>query len=256
LFGSAGPFLKAFDRDNAMKLFVGLGNPGAQYAFNRHNVGFMAVDAIAAALNFPAWRKRFSGLVTESRLGREQVLLLKPQTFMNESGRAAGEAMRFYKLDESDVIVFHDELDLAPGKVRVKSGGGVAGHNGLKSLTAHIGNDYTRVRIGIGHPGNRERVVGYVLHDFPKADYDWLEPLLAAIADAAPLLADGANDKFQSQVAHQTQSPAEPERKAPRIEKKKTPAPKTEAAPEKKKKNEAPQQEGPLAGMLRRWLGS
>jgi PTH1 family peptidyl-tRNA hydrolase len=237
-----------------MKLFVGLGNPGAQYAFNRHNIGFMAVGAIAAAHDFSAWRKRFSGLVTEGRLGREQVLLLKPQTYMNESGRAAGEAMRFYKLDESDVIVFHDELDLAPGKVRVKIGGGVAGHNGLKSLTAHIGNDYTRVRIGIGHPGNRDKVVGYVLHDFPKADYDWLEPLLAAIADAAPHLADGANDKFQSQVAHQTQSGAEPEQKAPRPEKK-APAPKTEEAPEKKK-DEAPQQEGPLAGMLRRWLGS
>ncbi len=242
-----------------MKLFVGLGNPGAEHAFNRHNVGFMAVDAIAAAHNFPAWRKRFSGLVTEGRLGREQVLLLKPQTFMNESGRAAGEAMRFYKLDESDVIVFHDELDLAPGKVRVKVGGGVAGHNGLKSLTAHLGNDYTRVRIGIGHPGHRERVVGYVLHDFAKADYDWLEPLLGAIAEAAPHLADGANDKFQTQVAHLTLGGGESEKKTPKPKKK--PAPKKEPAPEKqaapeKKKDETPQQEGPLAGMLRRWLGS
>jgi PTH1 family peptidyl-tRNA hydrolase len=237
-----------------MKLFVGLGNPGAQYAFNRHNVGFMAVDAIAAAHDFLAWRHRFSSLVTEGRLGREKVLLLKPQTFMNDSGRAAGEAMRFYKLDESNVVVFHDELDLAPGKVRVKIGGGVAGHNGLKSLTAHIGNDYTRVRIGIGHPGHREKVVGYVMHDFAKPDYDWLEPLLGAIADAAPHLADGAKDKFQTQVAHQTQSPAEPEEKAPRPAKTKT-APKKEAAPEKKQE-ETPQQEGPLAGMLRRWLGS
>ena len=235
-----------------MKLFVGLGNPGAEYAFNRHNVGFMAVDAIAASHGFPTWRKRFSGLAAEGRLGREQVLLLKPQTYMNESGRAAGEAMRFYKLDESDVVVFHDELDLAPGKLRVKAGGGVAGHNGLKSLTAHLGNDYTRVRIGIGHPGHRERVVGYVMHDFAKADEDWLEPLLSAIAEAAPYLADGANDKFQSQVAHQTLSGGEPEKKkAPRTKK---PARKTEPAAAKTDDKPAP--EGPLAGMLRRWLGS
>jgi len=196
-----------------MKLFVGLGNPGAQYAFNRHNVGFMAVDAIAAVHDFPAWRNRFSGLLTEGRLGREKVLLLKPQTYMNESGRAAGEALRFYKLDVSDVVVFQDELDLAPGKVRVKTGGGVAGHNGLKSLSAHLGNDYVRVRIGVGHPGDRERVVGHVLNDFAKTDLEWLEPLLAAIADAAPYLADGANDKFQTQVAHKMQ-PAEPKKKA------------------------------------------
>jgi PTH1 family peptidyl-tRNA hydrolase len=234
-----------------MKLFVGLGNPGAEYAFNRHNVGFMAVDTIAASHGFPAWRKRFSGLISEGRLGREQVLLLKPQTYMNESGRAAGEAMRFYKLDESDVIVFHDELDLAPGKVRVKTGGGVAGHNGLKSLTAHLGNDYTRVRIGIGHPGNREGVVGYVLHDFAKADHDWLEPLLAAIAKAAPHLADGANDKFQTQVAHETQSAAEPEKKARRA---KTPPHKEQQ--EAEKKVEKPSEGGALAAKLRRWLGS
>ncbi|MHA1517308.1 MAG: aminoacyl-tRNA hydrolase [Alphaproteobacteria bacterium] len=195
-----------------MKLFVGLGNPGAQYAFNRHNVGFMAVDAIAAAHNFPAWRNRFSSRIAEARLGREKVLLLKPQTYMNESGRSAGEAMRFYKLDVDDVVVFHDELDLAPGKVRVKTGGGVAGHNGLKSLSAHLGNDYVRVRIGVGHPGHRERVIGHVMNDFAKSDYEWLEPLLAAIANAAPYLADGANDKFQTQVAHQKQ-PDEPEKK-------------------------------------------
>ena len=234
-----------------MKLFVGLGNPGAEYAFNRHNVGFMAVDAIAASYNFSAWRHRFSGLLAEGRLGREKVLILKTQTHMNESGRAAGEAMRFYKLDEQDVIVFHDELDLAPGKIRVKMGGGVAGHNGLKSLTAHLGNDYPRVRIGIGPPGHRERVVGYVLHDFAKADYEWLEPLLGAIAEAAPDLADGANDKFQSLIAHLTQAGSEPVAKAPRAE----PSPrKTEQAAETK--DEKPEQTGPLAGMLRRWLGS
>ena len=173
-----------------MKLFVGLGNPGAEYAFNRHNVGFMAVDAIASEHGFPAWRKRFSGLTAEGKLGREQVLLLKPQTYMNESGRAAGEAARFYKLDPADVIVFHDELDLVPGKVRVKAGGGSAGHNGLRSLTAHLGNDYVRVRIGIGHPGSKDLVKNWVLQNFVKSDREWLEPLLGAIAKAAPELAE------------------------------------------------------------------
>jgi peptidyl-tRNA hydrolase, PTH1 family len=242
----------AADRDDAMKLFVGLGNPGAQYAFNRHNVGFMALDVIAEVHNFPAWRKRFSGLVCEGRLGDEQVLLLKPQTFMNESGRSAGEAMRFYKLSEKDVIVFHDELDLAPGKVRVKIGGGVAGHNGLKSMTAHLGNDYVRVRIGIGHPGHRERVVGYVLNDFAKTDYDWLEPLLAAMAKAAPELARGAHDKFQTQVAHETQG-QEPQKKKAKPE----PAKKPEETPAPAKaKEEKPAREGALAAKLRRWFDS
>ena len=189
-----------------MKLFVGLGNPGAQYAFNRHNVGFMAVDVMAGAHRFAAWRKRFQGLACKGRLGGEQVLLLKPQTYMNESGRSVGEAARFYKIPVSDVIAFHDELDLAPGKVRVKIGGGVAGHNGLKSLTAHLGNDYMRVRIGIGHPGHRERVIGHVMRDFAKADMAWLEPVLFAMSDAAPLLAKGEKDKFQNQVARETRN--------------------------------------------------
>ena len=170
-----------------MKLFVGLGNPGAEYAFNRHNVGFMAVDAIAATHPFPAWRKRFQGVAAEGRLGREQVLLLKPQTYMNDFGRSVEETVRFYKLDLADVIVFHDELDLVSGKVRVKAGGGVAGHNGLRSITAHIGNDYVRVRIGIGHPGQKELVKSWVLQNFAKSDRDWLEPLLGAIAKAAPV---------------------------------------------------------------------
>jgi PTH1 family peptidyl-tRNA hydrolase len=189
-----------------MKLFVGLGNPGGQYAFNRHNVGFMAVDVMAAAHGFSPWRKRFQGLTCEGRLGGEQVLLLKPQTFMNESGRSAGEAARFYKVPVGDIVVFHDELDLAPGKVRVKIGGGVAGHNGLKSLTAHLGNDYMRVRIGIGHPGHRERVIGHVMRDFAKADMEWLEPVLDAMSDAAPVLAKGEKDRFQTQVAHETRN--------------------------------------------------
>jgi PTH1 family peptidyl-tRNA hydrolase len=236
-----------------MKLFVGLGNPGAQYAFSRHNVGFMAVDAIAAAHDFPNWRKRFSGLAAEAKLDGEPVLLFKPQTFMNESGRAVGEAVRFYKLDLADVIVFHDELDLAPGKVRVKAGGGVAGHNGLKSLTAHIGNDYIRVRIGIGHPGHKDLVTNHVLGNFAKSDREWLEPLLAAIAEAAPNLAAGENDKFQSLVAHLSRLDAEgpvgePSPPEKPIKRGKVPADETN---DKKRANE-----GPLAGMLRRWLGS
>jgi peptidyl-tRNA hydrolase, PTH1 family len=232
-----------------MKLFVGLGNPGQEYAFNRYSVGFMAVDAIAAAYDFPAWRKRFSGLAAEGRLGKEPVLLFKPQTFMNESGRAVGEAARFYKLELGDVVVFHDELDLAPGKVRVKTGGGVAGHNGLKSLSTHIGNDYVRVRIGIGHPGRKERVTGHVLHDFSKADHDWLEPLLGAIAEEAPYLAEGASDKFQSRVAHAAQTEAE-EKPAPRV--KSTPRRKETPSAAKDQKPE----QGTLAERLRRWFGS
>lgn len=232
-----------------MKLFVGLGNPGTQYAFNRHNVGFMAVDAIAAAHDFPAWRKRFSGLATEGKLGRETVLLLKPGTYMNESGRAVGEAVRFYKLGLAELIVFHDELDLAPGKLRVKTGGGTAGHNGLRSLTAHIGNDYVRVRIGIGHPGAKELVTHHVLHDFAKSDQAWLEPLLGAIARYAPDLAAGANDKFQSAVAravHAETTSAEDERSEP------APGKREGRASTKTKPTEP---EGPF-GKLRRWLGS
>ena len=235
-----------------MKLFVGLGNPGAQYALNRHNVGFMAVDAIAAAHDFPAWRKRFSGLASEGKLGGEQVLLFKPQTFMNESGRAVGEAVRFDKLDLSDVIAFHDELDLAQGKVRVKVGGGVAGHNGLKSLTAHIGNDYVRVRFGIGHPGNKALVTNHVLQNFTKAELDWLEPLLGAIAEEAPYLGQGANDKFQSRVAYAMQGEAEAQTEQEESPKK--PAPRRKETSEKK--DEQPVAEGTLAGKLRRWFGS
>ncbi len=234
-----------------MKLFVGLGNPGAQYALNRHNVGFMAADAIAAGHDFPTWRKRFSGLAAEGKLGRESVLLLKPLTYMNESGRSVGEAVRFYKLNLADVIVFHDELDLAPGKVRVKTGGGTAGHNGLRSLTAHIGNDYVRVRIGIGHPGNKALVHNHVLQNFAKADHAWLETLLGAIAEAAPDLARGGNDKFQSFVAHAMRTEteageAEPEPAEPKRERK---------APAKKTDEEPSAAEGPF-GKLRRWLGS
>lgn len=197
-----------------MRLFVGLGNPGQKYARNRHNVGFMALDAIAALHGFPAARSRFQGLVSEGRLGDERVALLKPQTFMNKSGRSVGEAMRFFKLEPADVIALHDELDIAAGKLRVKRGGGAAGHNGLRSIDAHAGNDFWRVRIGIGHPGDADRVLGYVLGDFASTDAQWLNPLLEAIATAAPLLADGQDAKFLSRVSLLTRPP--PPRPAPK----------------------------------------
>ena len=183
-----------------MLLFVGLGNPGAKHAGNRHNVGFMAVDAIAKRHGFPPWRRRFQGVAAEAPLGGERVQLLLPGTFMNESGRAVAEAMHFYKLPLSDVVVFHDELDLPPGKVRVKAGGGVAGHNGLRSITAHVGNDYRRVRIGIGHPGVKELVQPYVLSDFPNSERDWVEALTGIVADNAELLARGEDPSFQNKV--------------------------------------------------------
>ena len=183
-----------------MLLFVGLGNPGAKHAGNRHNVGFMVLEAIAKRHGFPPWRRRFQGLASEAALGGERVQLLLPGTFMNESGRAVAEAMHFYKLGLPDVVVFHDELDLPPGKVRVKTGGGVAGHNGLRSITAHVGNDYCRVRIGIGHPGVKEMVHGYVLNDFTKADRPWVEALTEIVADNAELLARHQDASFQNKV--------------------------------------------------------
>ncbi|MDT8343817.1 MAG: aminoacyl-tRNA hydrolase [Thermohalobaculum sp.] len=191
-----------------MKLFVGLGNPGAQYAGNRHNIGFMAVDAIAAAHGFGPWRARFQGEVAEGRLGAGKVVLLKPMTFMNVSGQAVGEAMRYLKLEPADVVVFHDELDLAPAKCRVKTGGGHAGHNGLRSIHQHVGEAYVRVRLGIGHPGHKDRVAAYVLHDFAKADAAWLDDLMRGIADGAPKLADGDLAGFQNAVALRLQPPA------------------------------------------------
>jgi peptidyl-tRNA hydrolase, PTH1 family len=183
-----------------MRLFVGLGNPGSRYAGNRHNIGFMAVDAIAARHRFGPWRVRFQGQVSEGAIGAERVLLLKPQTYMNESGQSVGEAQRFYKIALDDVVVFHDELDLAPGKLRVKRGGGNAGHNGLRSITAHCGNDYWRVRMGIGHPGDKALVMPYVLNDFAKAEQPWVEDMTTASADFAELLAKGEHASFQNKV--------------------------------------------------------
>lgn len=183
-----------------MRLFVGLGNPGSRYAHNRHNVGFMAVDAMARAHGAAPWRQRFQGSTAEAVMGGERVLLLKPATYMNESGRAVAEALRFFKIALNDVVVFHDELDLPPGKLRVKVGGGNAGHNGLRSITAQCGNDYRRVRLGIGHPGHKDRVHPYVLSDFAKAEEPWVEDLCRACAEFAPLLARGDDASFQNKV--------------------------------------------------------
>jgi PTH1 family peptidyl-tRNA hydrolase len=190
-----------------MRLFVGLGNPGAKYAGNRHNIGYMAVDRIAADHGFAPFRAKFQGLLSEGRLGQERIALLKPETFMNLSGQSVGEAMRFFKLEPADVVVFHDELDLAPGKCRVKLGGGHAGHNGLRSLHAHIGDAYVRVRLGIGHPGHKDKVAPYVLSDFAKAEQDWLEDLLRGISDGAAFLAEGNDSKFMNAVALRTAPP-------------------------------------------------
>jgi len=184
-----------------MKLFVGLGNPGGKYARNRHNVGFMALDRIAAEHGASPWRKKFQGQVAEASIAGEKVLLLKPDTYMNESGRSVGEAARFLKVPVGDLVVFYDEIDLAPGKLKVKVGGGNAGHNGLRSISAHLDNDYVRVRIGVGHPGHKELVAGYVLNDFAKADQLWLAPLLDAIATSVPRLVTGHNERFLTDVA-------------------------------------------------------
>lgn len=187
-----------------MKLWVGLGNPGRQYAGHRHNIGFMALDRIAADHGFSPWRNRFQGETAEGRLGGEKLMLLKPQTFMNRSGQSVGEAARYFKLDAAGVTVFHDELDLAPGKCRLKQGGGHAGHNGLRSIIAHMGADFTRVRLGIGHPGRKEMVTGWVLHDFSRADEEWLDDLLRGLAEGAPSLAAGDGPRFLSAVAART----------------------------------------------------
>ena len=183
------------------QLWVGLGNPGAEYAMHRHNVGFMAADLIASEHRFSPWKSKFQGLVAEGHIGQEKILLLKPATFMNESGRSVGEAMRFYKLEMTDVTVFYDELDLAPLKVKVRVGGGAAGHNGIRSTMAHIGEDFRRVRLGIGHPGHKDRVTGHVLGNYAKAEMDDLAAMLGAVGAEAHRLADGDDARFMSDVA-------------------------------------------------------
>lgn len=236
-----------------MLLLVGLGNPGPRYADNRHNIGFMALDRLVERHGFSPWRKRFQGEMAEGRLaskgsgGAAKVLALKPMTFMNESGRSVGEALRFYKLEPAAALVFHDELDLAPGKVKVKLGGGVAGHNGLRSIAAHIGPEFRRVRLGIGHPGSKERVLGHVLGDFAKADRDWLTRLLDAVADEAaslePATAEADNlfmSKVNQAVFPQRPKPA-PKPKAPKA-----------AEPDQPSAVSEPAAEGPLGAALRK----
>jgi len=192
-----------------MLLLVGLGNPGPRYARNRHNIGFMVLDEIVRRHGFGPWRTRFQGQTAEGRIGDGKVLALKPQTYMNESGRAVGEALRFFKLDPGRLIVLHDEIDLAPGKVRVKTGGGAGGHNGIRSIDSHVGPDYRRVRLGVGHPGDKERVHGHVLQDFAKAEMPWVEKLIDTVAAEIPLLVAGDESSFMSRVA-QAMNPPRP----------------------------------------------
>ena len=215
-----------------MKLIVGLGNPGAKYAANRHNIGFLALDRIAADHDFTPWRARFQGMAADGRLGDTRVTLLKPQTFMNLSGQSVGEAARYLKLAPADVIVLHDELDLAPGKCRVKQGGGHAGHNGLRSIHQHIGAEYGRVRLGIGHPGHKDKVASYVLSDFAKAEQDWLDDLLRGISDGAPALAAGDGGRFQNAVANRTAPARNSGTEAPTPKPAPPPAPKPDPAPQ------------------------
>jgi peptidyl-tRNA hydrolase, PTH1 family len=183
-----------------MRLLVGLGNPGPQYAGNRHNVGFMVVDAIARRHGIGPWRRRFQGVAAEGPIGGERAFLLLPGTFMNESGRAVAEAAHFYKIGVGDIVVFHDEIELPPGKLRVKTGGGIAGHNGLRSISAHVGNDYRRVRIGVGHPGHKDLVHNYVLGNFAKEEQAWVKALCDIVADNVGMIVKGEDASFQNKV--------------------------------------------------------
>lgn len=234
-----------------MKLFVGLGNPGDEYARNRHNVGFMCVDEIASAYRFSPWKKKFQGAAAEGEIAGTRVMLLKPQTYMNESGRSVGEAARFLKIPVEDIVVFYDEIDLAPGKLKVKAGGGNAGHNGLRSMSAHLDNDYVRVRIGVGHPGNKELVARWVLSDFAKADRDWLEPLLGAIARSAGRIAKGDAARFMTDVAKLVA----PDRGDPEPKAEAAPDPQPPARPARHPAGERQgKRQSALADNLKKWL--
>ncbi|MGD9915426.1 MAG: aminoacyl-tRNA hydrolase [Rhizobiaceae bacterium] len=240
-----------------MLIFAGLGNPGAGYSGHRHNVGFMAADAIHRRHDFSPWSKKFQGLIAEGRLGGEKVLLIKPQTFMNLSGQAVGEALRFYKAEPEAVTVFYDELDLAPGKVRIKRGGGAGGHNGIRSLDQHIGQQYRRVRIGIGHPGAKELVHHWVLGDFSKADQQWLEPLLDALAGNADLIAKGDENGFMNKLslAVPGAAKAEPrEAKGPAVSKQPKGQSHIRQARTQQPSIKLPES-GPMAAMLKKLFG-
>ena len=233
-----------------MLLFAGLGNPGAKYANNRHNVGFMAADAIARRHSFSPWSKKFQGLICEGSIDGEKVVLIKPQTFMNKSGQSVGEALRFYKLDPSALTVFYDEIDLAEGKVRIKTAGGSGGHNGIRSIDGHVGRDYRRVRIGVGHPGVSEMVQHHVLGDFSKADRQWLEPLLESLGDNAGLIARGDESGFMNKLtlAVQGSSASDPVRPAQKKQ-----------SHIRQARQQAPQvkipEAGPMAALLKKLFG-
>ena len=234
-----------------MRLLAGLGNPGGKYAGNRHNIGFMAVDAIHSRHRFSPWSKKFKAEIAEGEIGGEKVLLIKPQTFMNLSGESVGEAMRFFKLAPGDITVLYDELDLPPGKVRVKVAGGHGGHNGIKSLDAHCGKDYRRVRLGIGHPGSKEQVHNHVLGDFAKSDRVWLDPLLDAIADHADMLLKGEDSQFLNKLTLATGGKPEPE-KPPKA------APTGKSHIHQARNHQQPKAlptTGPMADMLKRMFG-
>jgi len=237
-----------------MLLFAGLGNPGAKYANNRHNVGFMAADAIARRHSFSPWSKKFQGLICEGTLGGEKIVLIKPQTFMNLSGQSVGEALRFYKLESSALTVFYDEIDLAEGKVRIKTGGGAGGHNGIRSIDGHIGNTYRRVRIGVGHPGVKEMVQHHVLGDFDKADREWLEPLLDAIGDNADMIVKGDESGFMNKLSLAVRGNAEPEPVKPASKQ----APRQQSHVRQARPQQAPAklpETGPMAAMLKKLFG-
>ena len=235
-----------------MMIIAGLGNPGSKYQDNRHNIGFMAVDALYRRYSFSPWSKKFKAEISEGEIAGEKVLLMKPQTFMNLSGEAVGEAMRFYKLSPANIVAIHDELDLPPGKVRLKAGGGHGGHNGLKSLDAHCGKEYRRLRLGIGHPGDKDRVHGHVLGDFAKADQAWLDPLLDAIADNADLLVKGEDGKLLNKLALATGGKADGEE--PKATAKTAPKPAGKSHIHQARNSAQPKlpETGPMAEMLKR----
>jgi PTH1 family peptidyl-tRNA hydrolase len=232
-------------------IVAGLGNPGASYAGNRHNIGFMAADAIARRHSFSPWRSKFKSQAADGEIGGEKILLLKPQTFMNLSGDAVGEALRFHKADPSSLLVLYDELDLPPGRLRVKTGGGAGGHNGIRSIDSHCGNAYRRVRLGIGHPGHKDLVQRHVLGDFAKADREWLEPFLDSVAENFPLLVKGDDSTFMNRIALATGGPA------PKVEKPAGRAPKKQSHVRQARENgpKTLPTTGPLADMLKKLFG-